>query len=316
MTPRWRPTMAFVLGGALFGTLCLSLLGLVLLRYIGPEIGFRHAAVLLALCIALATAVLGWLLVRLLLRPIQGLEAYASAHERGDEPGRLRHYGTKEILHTAQGVVAMAEALRDREASVRSYTDHVTHELKTPVSVIRAASELLADAAPEDAQTRHLVAQIEGAVRTIQKQLDALRAAAQARETRYVGQCRLADVDASLAAAVPRLEIVVEGADVVLPIARDGLLIVLQQLVRNAAEHGADRVVLQATPGRLEVRNNGAPIATADLDQVFDPFFTTRRDVGGTGMGLSIARNVLSANGGRIAVVNADAGAAFSVSFG
>ena len=72
MIRRWRPTLSFVLGGALFGTLCLLFLGLVLLRYMGPEIGFRNGALLLGFCIATPTAVLGWLLVRLLLRPIRG----------------------------------------------------------------------------------------------------------------------------------------------------------------------------------------------------------------------------------------------------
>lgn len=75
MTRRWRPSLAFVLGGALAGTLALSFAGLVALRYLGPAIGFRHAAILLAVAITLATALVGWLLVRLLLRPILALKA-------------------------------------------------------------------------------------------------------------------------------------------------------------------------------------------------------------------------------------------------
>ena len=67
---KWRPALWMVLGGALMATLALSFAGLVALRYLGPEIGFRNAAVGLALCIGAATSLLGWLLVRLLLRPI------------------------------------------------------------------------------------------------------------------------------------------------------------------------------------------------------------------------------------------------------
>ena len=70
MTQKWRPSLAFVLGGALCGTLALSFVGLVAFRYLGPMMGFREAAILLAIIIAGATSILGWLLVRLLLRPI------------------------------------------------------------------------------------------------------------------------------------------------------------------------------------------------------------------------------------------------------
>ena len=93
MSRRWRPSLGFVLGGALTGTLALSFVGLITLRYLGPEIGFRNAAVLIACLIALATGILGWLLVRLLLRPIRGLERYARAQEDGgaDQDAREAH---------------------------------------------------------------------------------------------------------------------------------------------------------------------------------------------------------------------------------
>jgi len=319
MTQKWRPTLFFVLGGALFGTLGISLLGLALLRYIGPEIGFRIAAILIGLCIAVSTAVLGWLLIRLLLRPIQGLETYASAHLKGEPKTELKHYGTQEIQRTAKGVVAMAEALRDREASIRSYTDHVTHELKTPVSVIVAATELLADGPVNDQQGRHLVAQIESAAHTMQKQLAALRTAARARETRYIGTCRLVDLEDALTMAFPELSIEFTNTSKVFPISKDGLLIVLQQLLRNAVEHGAKSVALRPSLGvddMLTVSNDGDRIPTADLTHLFDPFFTTRRDEGGTGMGLAIVKNALEANGGRITAVSTEEGAAFRIQFG
>ena len=80
MTRKWRPSLWLVLGGALAGTLALSLAGIVTLRYLGPEIGFRHAAVLLAAIIGLLTAVLWLMLLRVLLRPVTALAAYAAAN--------------------------------------------------------------------------------------------------------------------------------------------------------------------------------------------------------------------------------------------
>lgn len=315
MTRRWRPSLAFVLGGALAGTLVLSFLGLVVLRYLGPEIGFRAAASLVALVIAAATALLGWLLVRLLLRPIRALESYARAEGAAARPV---HFGTRELRATAVRVIAMAEALRDREATVRAYTNHVTHELKTPVAAIRAATELLEDGGalgPEDAR---LLAQIDGARGQLEAQLAALRAAARAREVRYLGQTRLSALATELRAAHPEVRVDVSGPDITLPMAPAGLKLVLGQLLGNAAAHGAARVTLEAgadADGSLTVRDDGPGLPEADRARIFEPFYTTRRETGGTGMGLTIAAAILGAHGARIEALPGPGGAAFRIVF-
>ena len=124
MRRKWRPGLALVLGGALCGTLLLSLTGLVAFRYLGPELGYRNAAVLLALIITAATAVLGWLLVRLLLRPIIALERFATQVVRhpADPLSPPARFGTQELGTTAQSVIDMAETLRNRETTIRSFS--------------------------------------------------------------------------------------------------------------------------------------------------------------------------------------------------
>lgn len=315
MARKWRPSLGFVLGGALAGTLALSLAGLVVLRYLGPEIGFRPAAALLAAVIGLATAGLGWLLVRLLLRPIRALEDYAAqvrARPRApvDPP---RHFGTQELRATADSVIDMAGTLQGREATIRNYTDHVTHEIKSPVAAIRAASELLADG-KLSAEDRALVAQIEGAALEIQTQLEALREAARAREPRHVGRARVGELELSH----PELHIEVEG-EAEVPLSPDGLRLVLGHLIDNAAAHGAGRVSVrsEAFAGEvvLRVEDDGPGISEGNRDRVFDAFFTTRREAGGTGMGLHILRNVVEAHGGSVVLEPGGSGARFRLSF-
>ncbi|WP_238366080.1 sensor histidine kinase [Mesobacterium pallidum] len=315
MSRRWRPSLALVLGGALAGTLALSFAGLVALRYLGPEIGFRWAAVLLALGITALTAGLGWLLVRLLLRPIRALEAYARATEAGDPADPPAHFGTRELHATARRVIAMAEAQQGREASVRAYTDHVTHELKTPVAAIRAAVELMEDGGALSPDDSALLAQVDGARAQIEAQLSALRDAARARETRYLGTCTLADVAPGLGADWPDLTLASEGDRVPLPMAAEGLALVLSQLLRNAAEHGATRVSLSSEGPRLTVSDNGPGISDGNAARIFEPFFTTRRDQGGTGMGLAVTRAILAAHRGRIRHVPGRPGTTFEITF-
>jgi signal transduction histidine kinase len=308
MSRRWRPSLAFVLAGALASTLGLSLAGLVALRYLGPSMGFRSAALVLAFAITAATAVLGWLLLRLLLRPIRALEAYARAQELADPAPPPAHFGTSETAATAARVIAMAEALRDREATIRAFTDHVTHELKTPVSAIRAAAELLEDGGGLSHEDARLLLEIDGARMQIEAQLSALRQAAQAREVRHLGQSRLPDIVPELSAEFPSQTLSLTGETVLLPIASEGMAIVLRHLLHNAAEHGARHVTLSARAGEggvtLDISDDGCGISPGNEAKIFEPFFTTRREVGGTGMGLTVVRNLLAAHRARITLLS------------
>lgn len=321
MTRKWRPALWMVLGGALAATLALSLIGLFALRLLGPEMGFLQAAIFLALCIGGLTAILGALLVRLLMRPIASLARYAGQvrHGVGDPPAPPRHYGTQELGAMGQSVLDMAETLQSRAATVRGYTDHVTHELKTPVSAIRAAAELLEDSMPPGASDRQLIAQIMGATDQMQVQLDALRRIAAAREPRYHGRSNLMQVAEALGAEYPALILRNNGAPEWVPLAADGLRLILGHLFANAAQHGATEVVLNgsADAERVEVTvtDNGTGISGGNERQVFDPFFTTRRDSGGTGMGLAIVAALLGAHGGDITLMPSESGTVFRLSF-
>jgi two-component system, OmpR family, sensor kinase len=155
------------------------------------------------------------------------------------------------------------------------------------------------------------VAQIDGAQAQIEGQLQALRAAAQAREVRYLGTCTLAEVVPDLTGA----RFVVEGGDVPLPMAAAGMALVLGHLVRNAVEHGAGEVRLQATGAELRVQDDGRGISAGNRDRIFEPFFTTGRASGGTGMGLSIVRNILAAHGGEIALAEGTGPTCFVIRF-
>ncbi|CUK09158.1 Osmolarity sensor protein EnvZ [Ruegeria denitrificans] len=321
MRRKWRPGLAFVLGGAMCGTLLLSLTGLVAFRFLGPEIGYRNSAVLLAVIITAATAVLGWLLIRLLLRPIFALERFATQVVRNpaDPLSPPSRFGTRELGITAQRVIDMAETLRNRETTIRSFSDHVTHELKTPVATLRAATELLKDDDALSAQTLRLVDQIASAGIQMEQQIEAMRQVARARESRHEGSTSLNEVLDALCRDYPNLEIRVDGGDVDIPMASKGLLVVLRQMLGNAREHDAQVVHLSAisdeTQVALQVRDDGHGISAGNATRVFDPFFTTKRDQGGTGMGLAIVRNTLRAHGADITLMPVRDAAIFSIRF-
>lgn len=321
MTQHWRPPLILVLAGGLAGTLALSFAGIVALRYLGPEIGFRNAAMALGVAITCATALLGWLLLRLILQPILALEHYA-AQVRFDSTSKVQppvHFGTQELHHTSQSVIAMATTLRDREATIRNFTDHVSHEIKTPVAAIRAAVELLEDGGKLGTEDLNILREINGAQAQIQTQLDALRQSVQARETRYLGTCNLAGIRPVITENFPKLTFVFSGESLAIPLSSNGMHIVLQQVIQNALEHNASQITLAAeeTPTDLHVHisDDGTGISAGNADRIFDAFFTTKRDRGGTGMGLSITRNIIAAHNGKILCQPSNHGAHFRISF-
>ena len=61
------------------------------------------------------------------------------------------------------------------------------------------------------------------------------------------------------------------------------------------------------------IADDGAGISPGNRDRVFEPFFTTRREAGGTGMGLQIVRSMLAAHGGTIRLLPSESGAAFEI---
>jgi signal transduction histidine kinase len=317
---KWRPPLRLVVTGALLGTLALSAAGLVALRLMGPEIGFLNAALAIGGLILVATLVLGGLLARLVTGPVTALERHAAQLIRGDDPPPPARFGTRELARLGASTVAMARALRRREASVRSFADHASHELKTPISTIRASAELLADGGTRDAADAALVAGVLRACTQAERQLAALRAISRAREPAHHGSATLRAVADRLVAEHPGLAIGIEaGADAAIPLAPEGLRIVLHQIASNASEAGAGRLTLAVRETRegivVTACDDGPGISAGNAAHLFEPFYTTRRAQGGTGMGLTIADALLSAHGARIAYLADRAGACFELTF-
>lgn len=321
MRQHWRPPLMIVLAGSLLGTLGLSFIGIVALRYLGPEIGFRNAAVFLGIAITAATGIIGWLLLRLLLRPILALERYAAevSHNRDSQASAPVHFGTRELQLTTSSIIGMAETLRNREVTIRSFTDHVTHEIKTPVAAIKAAVELLEDGGNLSADDLKILQEIDGAQAQIRTQLDALRRTTQARETRYLGVCKLEDLRPQIINQYKDLTFGFAGEDTPIPLSSSGMMVVLRQIIQNAAEHGATEIELTVgetlNETHVDIVDNGQGVSQGNADRIFDAFFTTKRETGGTGMGLSITRNIIAAHNGKITNVPETTGAHFLITF-
>jgi len=303
---KWRPPLWLVVGITVGVVLSLPIIGIFFVRYMWPVLGYQEAVYVAGIGVLIATFVTGWVLWRILLGPVLGMRARVKGLRNGaqDALEPLEHYGTSDMQALGQSFLDMGRALQSREAVLRGYADHVTHELKSPLTVVRGAAELLASPNLPDAERVKLLGCIEASVDRMTALLDAQHALAKAQEPAQRGQVRLSNV----------AQDVVVVRDGIVPLHEDTLRLVLDHLLGNAKAHGATEITV-SFDGMLVVQDNGSGISDGNHARIFDPFFTTRRESGGTGMGLSIVRRILEAHGAEIALTPSETGARFEITF-
>ena len=307
---KWRPPLALVVGGTLAGVLCIPLVGIAYFRVAGNVMGWAETAWMIGWMAVISTAVLGFLLWRLVLRPVYALTAHARAMKTGRVGAPVpTFFGTPELSELGQSVIDMGETLHNRAATMRAYADHVTHELKSPLTAITGAAELLQEA-QDDADREALALTIQQAAMRMEHLLADLRRHAAAGTDRRQGH-------SDLAAAAKELS----GIDILirnggrLPMPLDDLAAVLAQFSQNATMHGAQSLTLDWQQNVLTVQDDGVGVASGNQGRLFDPFFTTTREQGGTGMGLSIVQALIGAHGGQVRFVPDENGAKFEILF-
>lgn len=268
----------------------------------------------------IGAAILGFVFWRFVSRPIGGLrtQSYEVATGARPAPEPLAHYGVSELADLGQSVLSMAHTLTERSTALQTYTEHVTHELKSPVTSIVGAAEIL-ETSGDDAERRaRLLATIRAEALRMDSLLAKLRELAQVRTLTGEAETALASVLPPLKALFPGVDIEINiAADARLPMTSEALEMLLTQLIKNAEEHGAGRVTIDPAPGQVGflLRDNGSGITMANRARIFEAFFTTKRDTGGTGMGLNIVAALVQQHGGTITLEDSDGGAAFRVTF-
>lgn len=288
----------------------------------------REKFILAASTVVLATIVIGFVFSRFVTRPMHELIGRAERIRRGDPDGfrPLEHYGTREFALLSQSFLDMAGQLSRRSDYIASFSAHLTHELKSPLTSIKGAAELLLDSLQDDArrltgnEQRNFLSNILSDAERLETLTHRLRELARAEIVQQNERAELGVVIEGLMSRFPDRAISAGGClDRSIGMSAEKALIVLSHLADNAVRHNATAVRLEASSEhstiRMIVSNDGDPISEANRDRIFDAFFTTRRDGGGTGMGLAIAKAVMASHGGSIGLLPDDEGAAFELQF-
>lgn len=169
------------------------------------------------------------------------------------------------------------------------------------------------------AERLHFLDNIVADVVRLDALLQRLRGLAQAESSVAEGSSSVADTISSLRERFPALNISSRGdTDISIALPPEAAGIAFANFAENALQHGATllelRVSADARTAVILVRDDGTGISEANRQRIFQPFFSTRREQGGTGMGLGIVRAMLSSHGGTIRLLpTTGAGAEFEI---
>ena len=268
-------------------------------------------------------AVLTFLLSRRILAPVEGLSRAARALARGEFSQRVSVTSRDEVGELSRTFNVMAAELATTEEVRRGLVADVAHELRTPLSNIRGYLEGIRDgvvtANPDTLGSMHEEVML---LTRLIEDLQELALAESGQMNLYFQSCNLADLTRRAVAGVqPSMEskgiiLTMDIADEA-PVNADPERIgqVLRNLLANATNYtgagGSIKVALHRTGDYAQVRveDTGPGIAETDLPHVFQRFYrvdkSRSRSTGGVGLGLTIAKRMVEAHGGRIAVESA-----------
>ncbi len=296
---------------------------------------------LVALGVLAGLMVLGSLVVRVALRPLDAVERTAEEISVGDLSRRvpLGRPGTEigRLSATLNGMLAKIEsafhAREQSETTLRQFVADASHELRTPLTTIRGYAELARKGAFEDARTHErAMVRLESEAARMGGLVDDLLLLADLDQQRplNVTQVDLAtlvtDGVADARARDPKrpIDVTVSDSPVEVVVDADRFRQVIANLLGNALIHTAPgtpvHVSLESGPGmaRLVVSDEGPGLACEHLPRLFERFYradpSRTRARGGSGLGLAIVHAVVIACRGTVTVTSEDGtGTAFVI---
>jgi signal transduction histidine kinase len=298
----------------------------------------------LLMLVAGGVAVLGVLIVgslqaRRIVKPVRALAAAAHRVAGGDLSQRIPVTSDDELGEMAAAFNAMAAELeRQHELRHRAMAD-IAHELRTPLSVLQVQLESIEDDLTDP--TPEVIAGLQGDLAYLSHLVEDLRVLTLADAGELHVETEPVEMGGLVRDVVERMQTAAQAQGIVLDTClpdagldeaslhvigdAQRLTQVLLNLLSNALQHtspgGRVIVGVRQTEGEVHVtvQDTGEGISPDDLPHVFERFYRAdrarSRDTGGSGLGLSIAKSLVEAQGGTITVESqVGQGSVFTVS--
>ncbi len=260
--------------------------------------------------LVLLLVILLYVAARNITRPLSDLARAADSMGRDMRPAQLAERGARELRDAARAFNTMQDRLRRYLDSRTRVLAAMSHDLKTPLTRMRLQVEAL-DNPPMQARIGRELDEMESMVRealALFRGLDDGEPAAPIDVDALLAQLRgeFTDMGAPVTLAGRALQPYLGKPQ--------ALKRCLTNLIANAVKFGtrADILVEDGAELVIRVRDQGPGIPPDELERVFEPFYrlesSRNRDSGGSGLGLSIARDIAQSHGGWLTLHNLPAG--------
>jgi two-component system sensor histidine kinase MtrB len=271
---------------------------------------------------------------RLVYRPLLALSEAIDSFAAGKRHTRVEAGGTLEFQRTASSFNSMARRLERQQEELLTFLAGVAHDLRNPLAALRMSVQYLDSdrPLPPEPKVRHTMGLVNRQVSRLERMvgdfLDACRIESghlelvtQRRDLRDLAQEATELYEAS--SFSHKIVLHAPEEPILVDCDAERLGQVLNNLLSNAIKYSPNGGVVEIDVGTVDgeatisVTDHGIGIAKQDLEQVFQPFRRTgpsRETIPGVGLGLSVARRIVEAHGGRIEVESEPgAGSTFTV---
>jgi signal transduction histidine kinase len=261
----------------------------------------RHPALHLILLlggIALVVAGCAYPAVRGLTRRLERLQAGVETLGAGNLAARVKVEGRDEVARLAESFNRAAGRIEDLMSAHRMLLANASHELRTPLSRIRMGLELY-----EQKQDPKRKADLQRDIAELDLLIDEILLASRLEAVGTLQGTEDVDLLALAAEEAARYDqCSVQGEPVMVRGDAHLLRRLIRNLLENASHHGKPPIEIdvrsQGANAVLEVADHGEGIAEAERERVFTPFHRLKADARGTGLGLSLVRQIARLHSG------------------
>jgi signal transduction histidine kinase len=265
--------------------------------------------------------ILGWSLALNLSRPIRQVTQAINDLALGNREAQVIAHGPEEIRLLAESFNSLSDRLRSLEKARRQLLANLVHELGRPLGAIRSAIQALAGGAGKDPQLlQDLTSGMDDQAARLQHLLDDLAHL----HDQLLGTLELDFQSVALSDWLPKLlrpwqeaaqakhlmwQIDIPSDLPVLEIDPDRIASAVENLVTNAIKYTQSggmvtvSTMVEGPEVLIRITDNGSGVGVDEKQKIFDPFYRGnqgKRFKQGMGLGLSIARDVVEAHGGKI----------------
>ncbi|GAC16350.1 two-component system sensor histidine kinase EnvZ [Aliiglaciecola lipolytica] len=252
----------------------------------------------------------GWIFVRRLNKPIHALQVAALEVAKGNVPAPLKEEGASELIAVTSAFNQMSKGIKQLEDDRALLTAGISHDLRTPLTRIRLASEML----PEDQSwiKDGIVHDIEDMNDIIDQFIDYVRQDTRERREKLslndliedVVQARNIEENHVIDTHLAKLPLVM--------IRRIAIKRVLDNLIENAFRYGSEKIDIASSYDKrnkqvvFTVRDYGPGIPEEQIENLFQPFTQGDKARGsdGSGLGLAIIKRIVGLHKGKVELSN------------